>query len=52
MFCIKICFFGAEARAFVGGARTETFYLEPVPESNKKMSGAGAKEKWLGSATL
>ena len=26
------------------------FYLEP--ESKKKISGAGAEEKWLGSATL
>ena len=26
------------------------FYLEPEPK--KKISGAGAEEKWLGSATL
>ena len=34
----------------MGGARNDIFYLEP--ELKKKISGAGAVEKWLGSATL
>ena len=41
--------FGAGAgrsRAFIGRAGAESFHPEP-----KKISGAGAEEKWLGSAT-
>ena len=37
------------SRAFVGGAGAKILYLEP--ESNKKISRAGAEDKWLGSAT-
>ena len=33
----------------MGGAGAEIFYLEPEPK--KKISGAGAEEKWFGSAT-
>ena len=32
------------------GAEADIFYLEPEP--NKKISGAGAKKKWLSSAIL
>ena len=34
----------------VGRAGAKIFYLELEP--NKKISGAGAEEKWLGSSTL
>ena len=34
----------------MGGAKADVFNLEP--ELRKKISGAGAEEKWLGSATL
>ena len=53
MFCKKNQFFGAGAgrcRAFIGGAGAKFVYLEPEPK--KKMSGAGAEEKWFVSATL
>ena len=33
----------------MGGAGADIFYLEPEP---KKISGAGAEENWLGSASL
>ena len=36
----------------MGGAGADIFYLELEPEPNQKISGAGAKEKWFGSATL
>ena len=40
MFCVKICFLEPV------GAKL----LEVEPEPKKKISGAGAEEKWLGSA--
>ena len=43
MFCIKICCLEPEP---VGA---ELLQVEPEP---KKISGAGAEEKWFGSATL
>ena len=52
MFCKKNLLFGAGAgrsRAFIGGAGAEFFYLE---SSRKKISVAGAEEKWFGSAPL
>ena len=46
MFCIQ-SFFLSRSGAFLGGAGAKMFYLEP----KKKISGAGAEEKWFGSAT-
>ena len=53
MFCIKICFLEPEPSepSFYRWSRSQTFLPGPKPEP-KKISGAGAAEKWLGSATL
>ena len=53
MFCIKICFLEQESVGaellWVEPEPILYTYLEPEP---KKISGTGAEEKWLGSATL
>ena len=49
MFCIKICFLEPEP-SFTSWSQSRIFL--PGAGAEKKISGAGSEEKWLGSATL
>ena len=49
MFCIKICFLQPDP-SFYRWTRSRNFL--PGTKAEKKISGPGAEEKWLGSSTL
>ena len=53
MFCIKICFLEPESvRAELLLTEPDPIFLPGAGAEKKIISGAGAEEKWLGSATL
>ena len=51
-FVSKSVFGAGQSIALTGGAGPRNRFFLPGAGAEKKISGAGAEEKWLGSATL